>query len=131
MTQLQPGDPAPAFTLSDAGMGNVSLADYAGRRVSVYFFPAAMTPGCSLEAMDFDAAMGDLAAAGYEVVGISPDNTDKLARFAARDRLRFPLLADPGAASVFAPRGQVQLASSINGDVPEIGLRGGALEPVK
>lgn len=96
MTQLQPGDPAPAFTLSDAGMGNVSLADYAGRRVIVYFFPAAMTPGCSLEAMDFDAAMGDLAAAGYEVVGISPDNTDKLARFAARDRLRFPLLADPG-----------------------------------
>lgn len=96
MTQLQPGDPAPAFTLSDAGTGSVSLADYAGRRVIVYFFPAAMTPGCSLEAMDFDAAIGDLADAGYQVVGISPDSTDKLARFAQRDHLRFPLLADPG-----------------------------------
>jgi len=94
MSQLQPGDPAPAFTLPTASDGAVSLSDYAGGRVIVYFFPAAMTPGCSLEAMDFDAAMGDLSAAGYHVVGISPDSAEKLARFAARDNLRFPLLAD-------------------------------------
>lgn len=96
MTQLQPGDTAPAFTLPDADDHPVSLSDYAGGRVIVYFFPAALTPGCSLEAMDFDAAMGDLATAGYQLVGISPDNTGKLARFRERDHLRFPLLADPG-----------------------------------
>ena len=95
MTQLQPGDPAPAFTLPDADAQPVRLADFAGGRVIVYFFPAAMTPGCSLEAVDFDAAMGVLAAAGYQVVGISPDSTDKLAKFRERDHLRFPLLADP------------------------------------
>ncbi len=95
MTQLQPGDSAPAFTLPDADQQPVRLADYAGSRVIVYFFPAAMTPGCSLEAVDFDAAMGDLSAAGYQVVGISPDSTDKLAKFRERDHLRFPLLADP------------------------------------
>jgi peroxiredoxin Q/BCP len=95
MAQLQPGDAAPAFTLPDADQDAVSLSDYAGRRVIVYFFPAAMTPGCSLQAVDFDAAMGDLAAAGYQVVGISPDSTDKLATFRERDHLHFPLLADP------------------------------------
>lgn len=94
MTQLQPGDAAPAFTLPDADSHPVSLADYAGERVIVYFFPAAMTPGCSLEAVDFDAAVGDLSAAGYRVVGISPDSPDKLAKFRARDDLHFPLLAD-------------------------------------
>lgn len=94
MTQLQPGDTAPAFTLPDADSHPVSLADYAGERVIVYFFPAAMTPGCSLEAVDFDAAVGDLSAAGYRVVGISPDSPDKLAKFRARDDLHFPLLAD-------------------------------------
>ncbi|MGC3994025.1 MAG: peroxiredoxin [Propionicimonas sp.] len=96
MTQLTPGDIAPAFTLPDADRNPVSLSDYAGGRVIVYFFPAALTPGCSLEAVDFDAAMADLAAAGYQVVGISPDSTDKLATFRERDHLRFPLLADPG-----------------------------------
>jgi peroxiredoxin Q/BCP len=95
MTQLQPGDAAPAFTLPDADKQPVSLADYAGCRVIVYFFPAAMTPGCSLEAVDFDAAVGDLSAAGYRVLGISPDSPDKLAKFRERDHLRFPLLADP------------------------------------
>lgn len=95
MTRLEPGDAAPAFTLPDATGAPVSLADYAGRRAIVYFFPAALTPGCSLEALDFDAAVGDLAAAGYQVVGISPDSPAKLARFAARDNLRFPLLSDP------------------------------------
>ncbi len=96
MTQLQPGDTAPAFTLPDADERPVSLSDYAGGRVIVYFFPAALTPGCSLEAMDFEAASGDLASAGYQLLGISPDNTGKLARFRERDQLSFPLLADPG-----------------------------------
>lgn len=95
MSHLQPGDPAPAFTLLDADQQPVQLSDYAGGRVIIYFFPAAMTPGCTLEAVDFDAAMGDLDAAGYQVVGISPDSTGKLARFRERDHLRFPLLADP------------------------------------
>ncbi|MFT4110150.1 peroxiredoxin [Propionicimonas sp.] len=95
MTQLTPGDIAPAFTLPDADGKPVSLSDYAGGRVIVYFFPAALTPGCSLEAVDFDAAMADLAAAGYQVVGVSPDSTAKLATFRERDHLRFPLLADP------------------------------------
>lgn len=95
MTRLEPGDTAPAFTLPDAAGDPVSLADYAGGRAIVYFFPAAMTPGCSLEALDFDAAMGELAAAGYQVLGISPDSPAKLATFAARDNLRFPLLSDP------------------------------------
>jgi peroxiredoxin Q/BCP len=96
MARLQPGDTAPAFTLPDAEGRPVSLSDFAGTRAIVYFFPAALTPGCSLEAMDFDAAMGDLDAAGYRVVGISPDGTQKLAQFAERDGLRFPLLSDPG-----------------------------------
>nr|WP_300142823.1 peroxiredoxin [Propionicimonas sp.] len=96
MARLQPGDTAPAFTLPDPEGRPVSLSDFAGSRAIVYFFPAALTPGCSLEAMDFDAAMGDLDAAGYRVVGISPDDTEKLARFAERDGLRFPLLSDPG-----------------------------------
>lgn len=96
MADLHPGDIAPAFTLPDAAGTPVSLSDFAGSRVIVYFFPAAMTPGCSLEAVDFDAAMDDLAVAGYQVIGISPDPQDKLARFRDRDHLRFPLLADPG-----------------------------------
>ena len=96
MTPLQSGDPAPAFTLPDPDQQPLRLADFAGGRVIVYFFPAALTPGCSLEAVDFDAAMGDLDAAGYRVVGISPDTTEKLAAFRDRDQLGFPLLSDPG-----------------------------------
>lgn len=96
MTRLQPGDVAPAFTLPDAAAEPVSLSDFTSGRVIVYFFPAALTPGCSLEAVDFDAAMGDLAAAGYQVVGISPDNPEKLHTFRERNGLRFPLLSDAG-----------------------------------
>ena len=95
MTQLQPGDAAPAFTLSDADQRQVSLADFSGGRVIVYFYPAAMTPGCTIQAVDFDAALRDLASGGYQVVGISPDSTAKLARFREMEHLGFPLLADP------------------------------------
>jgi len=95
MTQLHPGDTAPAFTLLDADERPVSLSGYAGGRVIVYFYPAAMTPGCTIQAVDFDAALRDLALAGYQVVGISPDSPKKLARFREMENLGFPLLADP------------------------------------
>lgn len=95
MPALQPGDTAPAFTLLDADQHPVSLSDFAGGRVIVYFFPAAMTPGCTTQAIDFDAAVSDLAAAGYQVVGISPDSPEKLARFREQESLGFALLADP------------------------------------
>ena len=95
MTQLQPGNIAPAFTLLDADQRPVSLADFAGGRVIVYFYPAAMTPGCTIQAVDFDAALRDLATAGYQVVGVSPDSPEKLARFREMEHLGFPLLADP------------------------------------
>lgn len=95
MAQLTEGSPAPAFTLPDADGRPVSLADYAGGRVIVYFYPAALTPGCTTQAVDFDAAHSELAAAGYQVVGISPDSVTKLATFRSRHDLGFPLLADP------------------------------------
>ena len=95
MTQLHPGDTAPAFTLLDADQRPVSLSGFAGGRVIVYFYPAAMTPGCTIQAVDFDAALRDLAKAGYQVVGISPDSPEKLARLREMEHLGFPLLADP------------------------------------
>jgi peroxiredoxin Q/BCP len=95
MARLSPGDPAPAFTLSDVEGNSVSLSDFAGRKVVVYFYPAAMTPGCTTQACDFRDNLGDLQAAGYAVVGISPDKPEKLAKFREHDRLTFPLLSDP------------------------------------
>ena len=95
MTALKPGDVAPAFTLLDADQRPVSLADFAGGRVIVYFFPAALTPGCTTQAVDFDSALSDLAGAGYQVVGISPDAPEKLARFRETEALGFALLSDP------------------------------------
>lgn len=93
--RLAPGDLAPAFTLTDADGNQVSLADYAGGKVIVYFYPAAMTPGCTTQAIDFTAAVDDLDSAGLAVVGISPDSPDKLAQFKAAQSVAFPLLADP------------------------------------
>lgn len=95
MTKLQVGDTAPAFTLPDADRHPVSLADFAGRRVIVYFYPAAMTPGCTIQAVDFTADDTEFAEAGYDVVGISPDDTAKLERFRNKVHITFPLLADP------------------------------------
>jgi len=95
MAELNAGDLAPDFTLIDADQRSMSLSDFAGSRVILYFYPAAMTPGCSLEAVDFSAAMSDLAAAGYQVVGISPDQPAKLDKFRAKENLGFPLLSDP------------------------------------
>jgi peroxiredoxin Q/BCP len=93
--RLAPGEPAPAFTLPDADGKPVSLADYAGRKVIVYVYPAAMTPGCTKQACDFRDSLQSLAAAGYAVLGLSPDKPEKLAKFRERDALTFPLLSDP------------------------------------
>jgi peroxiredoxin Q/BCP len=95
MAALSPGDPAPDFTLPDADGNPVSLADFRGRKVVVYFYPAAMTPGCTTQACDFRDNDAALQAAGYAVLGISPDPPAKLAKFRARDAVPFPLLSDP------------------------------------
>src|ERR1044071_6281650 len=95
MTRLSPGDTAPLFSLPDADGKDVSLADYRGRKVVVYFSPAASTPGCTKQACDFRDSLSSLSAAGFAVLGISPDAPAKLARFAERDGLTFPLLSDP------------------------------------
>lgn len=94
MTNLTAGDLAPEFTLETAGGGVATLSDYIGQRVIVYFYPAAMTPGCTTEACDFRDSLSSLAAAGVSVIGISPDPVDKLAEFAERDALTFPLACD-------------------------------------
>jgi thioredoxin-dependent peroxiredoxin len=93
--RLAPGDPAPEFTLPDADGKPVSLADYRGRRVIVYCYPAAMTPGCTTQAVDFTAAAGDLAEAGLDIIGISPDEPDKLLRFREKEDLGITLVSDP------------------------------------
>jgi thioredoxin-dependent peroxiredoxin len=95
-TRLTAGDPAPAFTLPDADGKQVSLSDYAGQRVIVYFYPAAMTPGCTTQAVDFTAAMDELSDAGLHVLGISPDEQSRLAQFREKESVAFPLLSDPG-----------------------------------
>jgi thioredoxin-dependent peroxiredoxin len=92
---LEPGDEAPDFTLPDADGKQVSLSSLRGQQVIVYFYPAAMTPGCTKEACDFRDSIQSLAAAGVTVLGISPDKPDRLARFRERDGLNFPLLSDP------------------------------------
>jgi thioredoxin-dependent peroxiredoxin len=94
-TRLAPGDAAPDFTLPDAQGNAVSLSSLRGNRVIIYFYPAAMTPGCTKEACDFRDSLSSLAAAGFAVIGISPDSPAKLAKFAERDGLTFPLLSDP------------------------------------
>ncbi len=93
--RLQPGDPAPSFTLPDADGKPVSLADFRGRKVIVYFYPAAMTPGCTKQACDFSENLSDLADAGYAVVGVSPDQPEKLAKFREAENLTVTLLSDP------------------------------------
>jgi peroxiredoxin Q/BCP len=100
--RLAPGDPAPDFTLPDADGNQVSLSALrseggrGGGRVIIYFYPAAMTPGCTKQACDFRDSRGDLSDAGFTVLGISPDSPAKLAKFRDKEGLTFPLLSDPG-----------------------------------
>ena len=92
--RLVTGDVAPAFTLPNATGGTTSLADFAGQNLIVFFYPAAMTPGCTKQACDFRDSLAFLQTAGYAVVGISPDPVAKLEKFLARDELSYPLLSD-------------------------------------
>ncbi|WP_018791055.1 thioredoxin-dependent thiol peroxidase [Salinispora arenicola] len=92
--RLSPGDTAPDFTLPTDSGGPLALADLRGRTVLLYAYPAAMTPGCTKQACDFRDSLASLQAAGYEVVGISPDKPEKLARFRERDGITFPLVSD-------------------------------------
>ena len=93
--RLSPGDQAPDFTLPDAEGNPVTLADHRGRRVIVYCYPAALTPGCTTQAVDFTAAAGDLAEAGLDIIGISPDAPEKLMRFRDQEKLAITLVSDP------------------------------------
>ncbi|MCX5397292.1 thioredoxin-dependent thiol peroxidase [Streptomyces sp. NBC_00102] len=93
--RLQPGDTAPAFTLPDADGKDVSLADHKGRKVIVYFYPKALTPGCTKQACDFTDNIDLLAAAGYDVIGVSPDKPEQLAKFREQEHLKVTLVGDP------------------------------------
>lgn len=94
MAKLQVGDSAPAITLPDADGKQVCLSHFAGRRVIVYFYPAAMTPGCTTEAIDFSAHTREFSDAGFDVLGISPDTPAKLAQFRDKEHVAVTLLAD-------------------------------------
>ena len=94
-TLLAVGDTAPAFTLPDQDGTQVSLSDFAGRKVILYFYPAASTPGCTTQACDFRDSLEPLASAGYVVLGVSKDQPEKLRKFKETEGLTFPLLSDP------------------------------------
>lgn len=93
--RLEVGDTAPEFSLPDADGNTVNLSDFRGRKVIVYFYPAASTPGCTKQACDFRDNLAELGDAGLEVLGISPDKPAKLAKFRDAEGLTFPLLSDP------------------------------------
>ena len=93
--RLEVGDKAPAFNLPDADGNTVKLSDYKGRRVIVYFYPAASTPGCTKQACAFRDSLSELNGAGLDVIGVSPDKPAKLAKFRDDQNLTFPLLSDP------------------------------------
>jgi peroxiredoxin Q/BCP len=93
--RLSPGDQAPDFTLPDADGKLVTLSEHRGRRVIVYCYPAALTPGCTTQAVDFTEAAGDLAAAGLDIIGVSPDEPDKLLKFREKESLGITLVSDP------------------------------------
>ncbi|MGZ8815504.1 MAG: thioredoxin-dependent thiol peroxidase [Mycobacterium sp.] len=93
--RLEVGAKAPGFSLPDADGNTVKLSDYKGRKVIVYFYPAASTLGCTKQACDFRDSLGELNGAGLDVIGISPDKPEKLAKFRDKEKLTFPLLSDP------------------------------------
>ncbi|MDH6531786.1 peroxiredoxin Q/BCP [Aurantimicrobium minutum] len=94
-TRLEAGQAAPTFTLPDQDGNPVSLSDFAGKKVILYFYPAASTPGCTKQACDFRDSLALLAASGYVVLGVSKDAPSKLKKFEANESITFPLLSDP------------------------------------
>jgi peroxiredoxin Q/BCP len=92
--RLSPGDKAPAFTLPTDDGSTLSLEDLRGRKVVLYVYPAAMTPGCTTQACDFRDSLQRFVDAGYAVVGMSPDSPAKLAKFREKEGLTFPLVSD-------------------------------------
>src|SRR5829696_737054 len=102
LTRLAAGDTAPDFALTTDQGATLRLADLKGRRVILYAYPAAMTPGCTTQACDFRDSIASLRAHGYEVIGISPDKPAKLAKFRERDLIPFPLVSDPDRAVLSA-----------------------------
>lgn len=102
MTRLEPGELAPRFTLCDDSNNKVSLSDFRGKKVILYVYPAAMTPGCTTQACDFRDSLEPFVSAGYAVLGLSPDTPEKLAEFREHEGLTFPLLADPDQAVLLA-----------------------------
>jgi len=93
-TRLEAGAKAPEFTLPNQDDKPIGLKSFKGKKVIVYFYPAAATPGCTKEACDFEESLNVFTAAGYSVVGISPDDTMKLAKFVKTQKLHFDLLSD-------------------------------------
>jgi peroxiredoxin Q/BCP len=94
LQKLEVGNTAPNFTVLDQDEKSVSLSDYLGKKVILYFYPAAATPGCTKEACDFNDNLNPFKAAGYTVLGISPDEAKKLKKFQVNQELNFPLLSD-------------------------------------
>jgi thioredoxin-dependent peroxiredoxin len=113
--RLDRGDEAPDFTLDTDTGDQVTLRDLRGRKVIVYFYPAAMTPGCTKQACDFTDSLESLRGAGYEVLGISPDKPEKLAKFRQRDDLSITLLSDPdrSAMKAFGAFGEKKLYGKV------------------
>ena len=121
--RLEVGDKAPSFSLEDADGNTVSLADYRGRKLIVYFYPAALTPGCTKQACDFRDNLRDLNGAGLDVVGISPDPPAKLAKFRDAEKLTFPLLSDPDrkVLSAYGAYGEKQMyGKTVQGLTPRL-----------
>jgi len=115
MSQLTPGERAPGLVLPAHDGTTVSLRDLAGSKVVVYFYPAAMTPGCTRQACDFRDHLASLQQAGYRVLGVSPDPVQKLARFAEQEALTYPLLSDPdrGALTAWGAFGEKKLYGKV------------------
>ena len=115
MARLETGDTAPAFTLPSDQGADVSLADYRGRKLVIFFYPAAMTPGCTKEACDFRDSLEPLKQAGYDVIGISPDTPEKLAQFVEKESLTYPLLGDPdkGVLEAYGAYGEKKLYGKV------------------